>query len=89
MMYFIPQKMLDSVIKKLTAVCSREDCSLTEGASTTTCMYFPTTYDKYGRITNKDYNTTTTGWSCNACGKRWTVKTGGQYVEPEIKEIGE
>ena len=56
-----------NVIKELIKECTREDCCIVVGAS----MYFPTTYDKHGNITSKDYNTRTTDYSCKSCGINW------------------
>ncbi len=51
--------------------CSRDDCRIQHGASTTTAAYYPPVYDKHGNNLNPDMNTTTTNKRCLSCGKSW------------------
>ena len=51
--------------------CSRDDCRVREYPGSTTCMYYPPVYDKYGNNINPDGNITTYDKHCYTCGKRW------------------
>jgi len=51
--------------------CDREDCRIQESGGSTTCMYFPPIYDKYGNNINPDGNITTYHMKCSTCGTSW------------------
>ena len=45
----------------------------TVGHSTSTCMYFPPTYNEQGENINPDRNTTSTSYHCQNCDNSYTV----------------
>lgn len=45
----------------------------TGGFGRTTCAYFKPIYDKNGNNINPDRNTDTMEWTCEDCGKKYTV----------------
>lgn len=63
-----------------------KDCRFREnGPSTTTAMYFPPTYDKYGNNTNPDGNITSGQLVCSTCGGTWSYSI--RYGETNYVEI--
>ena len=74
-----------NIIQQITKDCPREDCSMLEGGSTSTCMGWQPTYDKAGqRIDKGDPNTHTTSWRCSSCNRAWVTNT--RYGETSITE---
>jgi hypothetical protein len=51
--------------------CNREDCSIVQSPGSTTLMYYPPIFDKYGKNTNPDGNITTYHMHCTVCNMRW------------------
>lgn len=47
------------------------------GASSTTLMYFPPSYNEQGENVNPDRNTITTPYHCNSCNKDYKVASKG------------
>lgn len=77
---------MNFLIEKMTKDCQREDCSLTDHGTTSTCMGFTPTYDKRGNRSDAgDPNITTTEWRCSKCPKRWVART--QYGKTEILNV--
>ena len=65
-----------NIIQQLTKDCERDDCSIVEGVSMTTCMGWTPSYDKHGNRTDAgDPNSTSTEWRCSACGRNWRTST--------------
>ncbi len=55
--------------------CMRDDCMIQEnGPSTTTSMFYPSTYNKQGVNLNPDMNITTNNKRCLSCGKSWSER---------------
>ena len=66
--------------------CEKECVFQRDSMSFTTAMYFPPVYDKHGKNTNPDGNTTTGYINCAVCGKRWSYSTQvGKTKFTEIK----
>jgi hypothetical protein len=66
-------------------IACEKDCRFNVGGTTTTAMGWQPTYDKDGRLLNKNPNISQTDISCESCGKRWIART--QYGETEYKVI--
>ncbi len=78
--------MANHLIEKMTKDCARDNCSLTEHGTTSTCMGFQPTYDKRGNRTDAgDPNIVSTEWRCQKCLKRWVTRT--QYGKTEILAV--
>lgn len=73
-----------NMIAEATKDCPREDCRLTDfGVSSTTCMGWTPTFDKYGNRTDSgDPNITTGAIKCVTCGASWNYRT--QYGETAL-----
>ena len=63
----------EPVVAKLTKDCAREDCSVAASGCTRTLLGWTPTFDKQGRFTNRDPNTTTTHYRCAVCDRTWKV----------------
>jgi hypothetical protein len=75
-----------NLIAAMTDNCPREDCSITQGLGTVTCMGWTPSYDKSGKRTDRgDPNTTTTAYRCTQCGNQWLVST--QYGVSTVTEV--
>lgn len=61
------------------------NCAFEFGASMTTAMYFPPTYDKHGNNLNPDGNHVNMDVTCQTCSKKWSSHT--QYGKTEFKQI--
>jgi hypothetical protein len=75
---------MTGIIVKATASCPREDCRVELGASTSTCMGWSETYNKYGNRSDVDPNITSQSLRCLTCGARWIART--QYGKTKITE---
>ena len=62
-------------IADLTKDCPREDCRVVYHGSSTTLMGWSQIYDKKGNPVGNDPNTTTSSFTCSACGKRWRIES--------------
>jgi len=51
--------------------CSREDCRIEQSPGSSTLMYYPPVYDKYGVNINPDRNITTYHMFCRVCNNTW------------------
>lgn len=74
-----------NTISEVTKDCTREDCSITGGFGTSTCMAWTPTYDKNGNQTDRgDPNIHSSSLKCLTCGASWWLRT--QYGETTIKK---
>ena len=51
--------------------CPRDDCRIQVGPTSSTCVYYPPIYNKYGENTNPDKNRRSTPHECLSCGDTW------------------
>lgn len=56
----------------ITPDCSRTDCRVQKGVTTTTAMGWNPVYDKWGNMISENPNKSTTEMHCLTCGKLWT-----------------
>lgn len=63
----------DDLVPRLTADCPRENCAIECLGSVSTSLPFRQLYDKRGRPTQIDPNTTTTSYRCVRCGVSWHI----------------
>jgi hypothetical protein len=74
-----------NLIQKVTADCSRDDCSISTGSGVSTCVAWQPTYDRNGNRTDRgDPNSHTTNVSCRTCRRSWTAST--RFNETTISE---
>lgn len=55
---------------------TKKDCRISEiGAASTTCAYYPPTFDGNGNNINPDGNNTSGKISCSKCCRSWSYST--------------
>jgi hypothetical protein len=74
---------MPNLISELTKNCESDDCAITSGYTTITCMGWTPTYDKRGNLLNRNPNTTTASYRCTTCKAEWIVKSGGWQGGPD------
>jgi len=63
--------------------CKTPDkCRFTVSPMSSTCMYYPPSYDRSGKNQNPDGNVTSGSGVCVECGKRFAISV--QYGKTEI-----
>ena len=75
----------NATIHKFTKGCDK-NCAIQQTRSYTTLIGWTPTYDKWGTVTTKDPNTTTSEYKCLTCGKTWKHRFGGLMNEDTVEE---
>ena len=66
--------------------CDTPDkCQFTIGPMSTTCMYYPPSYNRKGENLNPDGNVTSGRGQCTTCGKQFSISI--QFGKTEIKVL--